>query len=616
MKKTLVYCLTFLVIISTVSVYGAPKKLTLAKDGKTDYVIVFNNQNPSDKRGAEDLRLFLGKATGADFKITAAKGKKNIIFDTAQVNDSYKITFKGNDIILQGNGINGRAYAVYELLERFGFRWYSAYGDMYIPEIKELSIETKPFSGVYAFEIRGSQTFYFRRTFMKDHKESSMLYHFRNRQNILLTELSGIRNEVLEYTPSTHVLSQYIHPGTNYHHRRLNKQLAWIPNKNYFGEHPEWFPMDKKGKRYPHGQLCFSNLQLQEELTKNALEQLKREIARTGRRDGIFSMSMNDIVYAEFCCCPECKAASVKYGQKGAGAYYKYLFEFCKKVKKLYPEVKISAFAYLSTLSMPEHLELPDNLIVIFCPIYSSYIASLEKEGGQRTLKTLKKWAGKNADLWYWYYTLPYSSGSYLTVPPMSNITRITEDLRLMKKMGIRGAYIEHDSKASDRTGFFELQSWLLLRLYRNPDENVTQLIREFTDFYYGKAAPLFRKYLYEVEKGCLNISTLKVRSVYNTMAYPYLTEDNLRRWQKMFDDMENLVKDDPKSLYHVKLARIAVDATYISITAKKENWAETEQRIDRLENDIRNLRKNYKYLFIMERITTWKKTLKKNILK
>ena len=79
---------------------------------------------------------------------------------------------------------------------------------------------------------------------------------------------------------------------------------------------------------------------------------------------------------------------------------------------------------------------------------------------------------------------------------------------------------------------------------------------------------------------------------------------------------MENLVKDDPKSLYHVKLARIAVDATYISITAKKENWAETEQRIDRLENDIRNLRKNYKYLFIMERITTWKKTLKKNIFK
>ena len=282
----------------------------------------------------------------------------------------------------------------------------------------------------------------------------------------------------------------------------------------------------------------------------------------------------------------------------------------------MYPEVKISVFAYLSTLSMPEHLELPDNLIVIFCPIYSSYIASLEKENNQNTLKTLKKWTDKKADLWYWYYTLPYSSGNYLTTPPMSNITRITEDFRLMKKMGIRGAYIEHDSRASDRTGFFELQSWLLLRLYRNPDENVDQLIKEYTDFYYGKAAPLFREYLNEVEKGCLSSASLKVRSVYNTMAYPYLTEDNLRRWQKMFDDMEKLTKDDPKSLYHVKLARIAVDATYISITAKKENWAETEQRIDRLENDIRNLRKNYKYLFIMERITTWKKTLKKNIFK
>ena len=616
MKRFFINFPVITVLFFSVTITQAAEKIVLAKNGKTDYVIVSDSQTPTDKRGAEDLRSYLGKATKADFKISSIKGKKNIILSASPVKESYKISFKGNDIILQGNGVNGRAYAVYELLELLGFRWYSAYGDMYIPELDELTIETVPLSGTYAFEIRGSQTFYFNRIFMKAYQESSMLYHFRNRQNILLTECSGIKNDVLEYSPSTHVLSRYIHPGTKYHHRRLNKQLDWIADKNYFDAHPEWFPMDKKGKRYPHGQLCFSNEQMKKELTKNALEQLKREIARTGRKDGIFSMSMNDIVYEKFCYCPDCEAASIKYKQRGSGAYYKFLFDFCRTVKQLYPDVKVSAFAYLSTLSAPEGLEIPDNLIVIFCPIYSSYIASLEKENNQNTLKTLKKWTDKKADLWYWYYTLPYSSGNYLTTPPMSNITRITEDFRLMKKMGIRGAYIEHDSRASDRTGFFELQSWLLLSLYRNPDENVDQLIKEYTDFYYGKAAPLFREYLNEVEKGCLSSASLKVRSVYNTMVYPYLTEDNLRRWQKMFDDMENLVKDDPKSLYHVKLARISVNATYISITAKKENWNETEQRIDRLANDIQNLRKNYKYLFIMERITTWKKTLKKNIFK
>ena len=54
----------------------------------------------------------------------------------------------------------------------------------------------------------------------------------------------------------------YIDPYLN------NRQIEpGVADKNYFDAHPEWFPMDKKGKRYPHGQLCFSNEQMKKELT-------------------------------------------------------------------------------------------------------------------------------------------------------------------------------------------------------------------------------------------------------------------------------------------------------------------------------------------------------------
>ena len=218
----------------------------------------------------------------------------------------------------------------------------------------------------------------------------------------------------------------------------------------------------------------------------------------------------------------------------------------------------------------------------------------------------------KKVDLWYWYYTLPYASGEHLTLPPISNIKRITDDIPLMKKLGVKATYVEHDSKASDRTPFFELQSWLLLQLYKNTDQDCDKLINEFTDFYYGKAAQVFRKYLAEVEAGCQETAELKIRSVYDTVSFPYLNEKNLLRWKTMFDEMEQLVKDDPQALFHVRLARISVEATYITVTAKKEKWEITEKRIDELSNFIQQLRKEHKYVFVMDRMKKWKEQLKK----
>ena len=593
--------------------YAGAETLTLAENQKTDYVIVNTSNHEIDRQAAEELRYFLNAVSGADFKISGKPGRKNIYLDTdpQSEKDSCRIRRDGDNLHLSGSGTYGRLNSVYEFLESLGIRWFSAYGDIRLPRFSKIVVENEEDVIHYPFRIRGSQTFFFSRG-NESLRKPAALYHYRNRQNILLSEFPGIKNAELQYRPVIHALSCYLHPGIP--HRRLNPQLKWIKNRNYFKDHPEWFPMDEKGKRYPHGQLCFSNPQLQAELTRNALIQLEREISRTGRDDGIFSMSMNDITYKEFCCCPECRKAGIQFQHKGAGAYYKYLFDFCRLVKKRYPKVRVSAFAHLSSIYMPGNLAVPDNLIIIFCPIYSSYVVPLTQEPGQPTLKQLKSWLTSPAEVWYWYYTLPYAGGIYLTPPPVSNLNRISKDLITMRDAGVKGTYFEHDSGGRDRSGFFEMQSFLLLRLYRNPDEDIGQIIFEFTEFYYGKAAPLFRKYLYEVEQGCQAMAGTPIRSVYNSFAFPYLNPENLRRWSRYFDELETLAADNPDALYHVKLARVAVDAAYITVTADSDSWPQTEHRIGLLEKRIQQLHEKYHYSFDMSRLAKWYHALKQKL--
>lgn len=591
------------------------KDLTLAENGKTNYVIVTKAATPADKRAAQELQSFLKQASNASFAIVQkeVKGKKSIILDPASIKDSYSISFKGENIILKGEGEAGRANAVYEFLRVLGFRFFSPFKDTLIPNGKKLlKISDSARKGTYSFRIRGSQTFFYGRL---HNPINSALYHYRNGQNILLREYPGLKNRVTEYKPSVHTLACYLNPGKSAPRRgNFHRQLDWIPNKDYFKTNPEWFPMDQKGKRVPLGQLCFSNKEMRKELTKNVLGQLEREIARTKCTNGVISLSMNDIVYAKFCFCPECDKLAKKYNHKGAGAFYEYLVEFCNEVKKRYKNVKVSTFAYMPSLSMPENLKMPDNLIVIFCPIYSSYICSLEMEKNQKTLNYLKKWANSSVKLWYWYYTMPYSGAEYLTNPPMSNITRISSDIRTMKKLGIDGTYFEHDSKGNDRTAFFALQSYLLLQLYRDADADVKTIIKEFTDYYYGKAAPLFRKYLYEVEKGCVETAKLRPRSVYNTYSFSYLNVENLTRWSKMFDEMERLTAKDAKHLYHVKKARLSVESCLVSITASPKNRAATLQKVAELEKEVASMRKTCKYTMAMSRFAKWRKALEKKM--
>ena len=99
--------------------------------------------------------------------------------------------------------------------------------------------------------------------------------------------------------------------------------------------------------------------------------------------------------------------------------------------------------------------------------------------------------------------------------------------------------------------GFSELHIYLYYKLAMRVDADVAAMVREFTDHQYGAAAPLVRTYLDDLEE---KTATAAIRlGVISFDQLPYLTPQNIHRWQVMFDRMEQAVADDERCLANVR---------------------------------------------------------------
>ena len=217
---------------------------------------------------------------------------------------------------------------------------------------------------------------------------------------------------------------------------------------------------------------------------------------------------------------------------------FDYLVELGATVKQQYPKVFLTTLAYRKnqTEQPPRAIKLPDNVIVIFAPI--------DHPSNSDTLRNISEWARHTSHLWVWYY--PNTYGETL---PLGNLGRMAADFRLFHKVGVEGIFSEHDTEGVYRSsGLANLQTWLMLRLRWHPDQDLEALITDFTDRYYGAAAPLIREY-----SACLEADTpaMGTRMSWNAPAgqFRHLTPELLVWSQRLFDRARAVVATNPVSL-------------------------------------------------------------------
>ena len=561
MKKIL---LPLLMLTALAAASASP--LELAKDGKTEYVICHENAAAPiwERDTAADLAAHLSEITGAKFTVSDKPGAKNIFLGRPCPGDDRplaprerRIAVHGDDLHLWGEGEWGASFAAYDLLDRLGCRWYSFWGDRAIPKLPNLAWEQQPIHVIPSFE-----------TYQTNGSNSQVpaMREFARRNRIYLVPSVYIKRNDTAYQqigPTMHGLSAWLPTG----HTPPGKFVDWmwgahvlLADQAYFKTHPEYFSMVPNGHRYARRQLCFSNPEVRKILNRNIGYVLSREY--DPRREVLLGIDVND-TGGPICCCSDCRKLEEKYAAPG-GPYFDFLLELGKALEKKYPEVTIRFIAYLSSLTenAPKGVVFPPNVVPCFTPLAADFSKPLTHPVNRPEYRNLVEWSKVAPKMGYFLYPNPYPFPAW-SFPLLSGVRRIAADLRTAKKFHVSSVLAEPGGTLFANLAFKEMQIWVTARLVNDLSLDENELVREFCRAYYGKAAEPMIAYIAELEElAAADPVFMSYQPDLRTSSF--ITADNLLKWQKLFDRMEERVKDSPRHALNVGRARMNLDLTTV----------------------------------------------------
>lgn len=547
--------------------------LVLAKDGKTDYQIVIAGNNPKNVWDARFLAWFLKEKTGAEFPVRGAdvmlKNRHSIFLGDSDAlrkivgplpyagmkDQDHIVKSVGEDILLYGKGYDADFYAVSEFLDRcLGFRFYQRF---VVPEIvKTPTFILKPFdyhlSWALTWRYLPQSRFsdYFRGENVYSLKTSPKMGRYRVVENnkprsFSFTEFPvEVQPEQLKVC-GAHTAFFYL-PTKHSHH----EGYPFIENRDYFETNPEFYAVDKNGKSRKE-MPCFGTQEMRREFTKN----IEKHFDSLGTDNVEITVSYPD--GCAVCECPTCLKLQEKYGTPG-GAYFEYLLELGEEFMKTHPRTKIRGLMYQKTVSQipptfPDGKKFPPNVDFLYCDITSKTNHTWDAPENQQSFEWLKK-AMKvvEGELRVWTY---YAHYDQIRILPFAADNIIVDNIKKTAGLGIKGNFFEfypwNTGYAKNFVNFSDLNLYLFYRFCKNPKLDYDQEVTDFMNHVYGPAAQLAKQYHDEL----VRFST--VDNPYGVVLYAsnfnkelsYLSPDNIYKWEKMFDEMTQLVENSPEQL-------------------------------------------------------------------
>jgi len=508
--------------------------LTLARDGQAlCRIALCDDPTPAEKTAARELAEHLTLVTGAEIAVvsfdTSTAGPVIRVGGPAEgvdmaslKHDGIVMKTQGGDVILTGGRPRGTLYAVYTFLEEVvGCRWWSV-TESFVP--KKPTLEIPELNTVYVPKLQYREAFY-----------------------------RGAFDGVFAARLKTNGNFERIPDEYGGHYRLLgwcHTFYQLLPPEKYFAQHPEWYA-EVNGKRTGEGaQLCLTNDEMRAELTRQALEWLRKDPTA-----GMISIAQNDC--GGNCQCPKCKAVEEAEGAP-SGLVIQFVNRVAEDIEKEFPGTLVETLAYQYTRKAPLHVKPRDNVIVRLCSIESNFAEPLGTGPTNAAFKSdIDAWSKLAPHLYVWDYVTNFAD--YLL--PHPNLRALAPNIRLFVDHNTIGLFEQGDASCSC-SDFPELRAWLLAHLMWDPSRDEKALTREFLAGYYGQAAEPLQAAIDVIceaparEKayvGCFLADTAR-----------WLRLEDLNRATELFRQADAAVAGDETLTQRVRRARMPLDHVWL----------------------------------------------------
>ena len=467
------------------------KRLALVENGSTLYKIVTPKQMSSAVLYAvSELQAFLKEATAISFEIISDEGiyynesayyisvGNTSILAGAGLDTSFELLGRdgaivklcGNQIILGANDSDtdyGFLYAVYDFLEyAIDFK---VYADTEIVYTKTNYIPLREYNSVNIPDIDLRSQYWVKTLYQSNAYDAARMRLYAANRGMSTMDGS------LTTLQTVHNLYTLINPET------------------YQEEHPEWFSyqtVNDLGEQVvvSHGQLCFSNEALIQELIKNSLAYVEAHPTET-----ILPICINDNV--KCCECSGCLTAIKKYGGKQSGVYLNAVNQVAKAFQEEFAttgrKVDVMLLVYYQYLDAPTNIKAEDNVIAYMAPIGRCYKHSIDGcEINEEVYQTLLDWQKIVKKLAVYDYATDFHN-YYLY---LNDWNRVKRDMMIYEEVGVMWNRILAN-KENFVSPFEDLRIWLYSQLAWDSELNVDDLVNEFMFHYYGAAQAEMREY-------------------------------------------------------------------------------------------------------------------------
>ncbi len=468
---------------------AAEAKIILVDAGSPKAVIVIG-ANPSEqaREAAQTLCDYLERISGGRLEIRASADNSQpriFVGDCEEVHalgieplsrrtnemseERFIVKSFGQDLVLAGNEhppYRGTAFAVYELLERLGCRWYfpGAFGEV-VPKSATIVLDTIDLDERPDFRFRN---IWYSGWMPATPQDSTDLAVWRDRN-----KMNGLEGMSL--------------PGDD-----TVKRLA--PAEKYFETLPQIYAINKKGER-DKDMLCLTEPEAVRVATQTICEAFRADPNMStfgfGPPDG-----------SPMCYCERCQASNPEFYGKGYGepslsdVWFRFANAVASEVYKEFPDRWLLTNGYANRVRPPEGVgPLSPNLGIQFAMLDTcTFHAVGDPKCWQRqAYKTVfDRWTRDLRCL----FIYDYDPGKALDGIPAPGLHCLMHDVLYFKDHGVWGFWTE----GQNCWMVTHLNYYVRAKLMWNAHADVRAIVRDYASRFYGKAGNAIEDYVWKLE--------------------------------------------------------------------------------------------------------------------